>query len=120
MIAHKLNAAGPEEYLWLIEHTHADFILELRANTLSYSDWLAGHEADAVWYRYYCLQLQMLSWKWRGIHWVCKALRHLPGLGIRSKSSPMRESCRRIAARRMSFQVYATCARSRAARKRCG
>ena len=79
--AHKLNATGPEECLWLIEHTFADFIFELRANIPSYSDWLAGHEADAVWYRYYRRQLQMLSWKCRGIHWVCKAPRHLPGLG---------------------------------------
>ena len=34
-----------------------------------------------MWYRYYRRQLQMLSWKCRGIHWVCKAPRHLPGLG---------------------------------------
>ena len=35
--AHKLNATGPEECLWLIEHTFADFIFELRANIPSYS-----------------------------------------------------------------------------------
>ncbi len=78
--AHKLNATGPEECLWLIEHTFADFIFELRANIPSYSKWLAEHEADAVWYRYYRRQLQMLGWKCRGSHWVCKAPRHLPGL----------------------------------------
>ena len=78
--AHKLNATGPEECLWLIEHTFADFIFELRANIPGYSAWLAGHEADPVWYRYYRRQLQMLGCKCRGSHWVCKAPRHLPGL----------------------------------------
>ena len=78
--AHKLNATGPEECLWLMEHTFADFIFELRADIPSYSDWIAGHEGNAVWYRYYRRQLQMLGWKCRGSHWVCKAPRHLPGL----------------------------------------
>ena len=78
--AHKLNATGPEECLWLMEHTFADFIFELRADIPGYSDWIAGHEADAVWYSYYRRQLQMLGWKCRGNHWVCKAPRHLPGL----------------------------------------
>ena len=78
--AHKLNATGPEECLWLIEHTFADFIFELRANIPSYSRWLSQHEADPVWYLYYRRQLQMLSWKCRGSHWVCKAPRHLSGL----------------------------------------
>ncbi len=78
--AHKLNATGPEECLWLIEHTFADFIFELRANIPNYSKWLSGHEADAVWYRYYRRQLQMLGWKCRGSHWICKAPRHLAGL----------------------------------------
>jgi len=78
--AHKLNATGPEECLWLIEHTFADLVFELRASIPSYSKWLAEHEADTRWYRYYRRQLQMLSWKCRGSHWVCKAPRHLPGL----------------------------------------
>ena len=78
--AHKLNATGPEECLWLIEHTFADFIFELRANIPSYSHWLSEHEAEPVWYLYYRRQLQMLSWKCRGSHWVCKAPRHLSGL----------------------------------------
>ena len=79
--AHKLDATGPEECLWLIEHTFADLIFELRAHVPSYSKWLAEHEADESWYRYYRRQLQMLGWKCRGSHWVCKAPRHLPGLG---------------------------------------
>ena len=78
--AHKLNATGPEECLWLIEHTFADFIFELRANIPSYSRWLSEHEAEPVWYLYYRRQLQMLSWKCRGSHWVFKAPRHLSGL----------------------------------------
>jgi hypothetical protein len=79
--AHKLDATGPEECLWLIEHTFADLIFELRAHVPSYSKWLAEHEADKSLYRYYRRQLQMLGWKCRGSHWVCKAPRHLPGLG---------------------------------------
>ncbi|HJN89761.1 MAG TPA: sulfotransferase [Verrucomicrobiota bacterium] len=79
--AHKLNATGPEECLWLIEHTFADLIFELRANVPSYSKWLAEHEADESWYRYYRRQLQMLGWKCRGNRWICKAPRHLSGLG---------------------------------------
>ena len=78
--AHKLNATGPEECLWLIEHTFADFIFELRANVPSYSLWLSENEAEPVWYLYYRRQLQMLSWKCKGSHWVCKAPRHLSGL----------------------------------------
>ncbi|MBT7736018.1 MAG: sulfotransferase, partial [Verrucomicrobia bacterium] len=38
--AHKLDATGPEECLWLIEHTFADLIFELRAHVPSYSKWL--------------------------------------------------------------------------------
>ena len=79
--AHKLDATSPEECLWLIEHTFADLIFELRAHVPSYSKWLAEHEADESCYRYYRRQLQMLGWKCRGNHWVCKAPRHLPGLG---------------------------------------
>ncbi|MBT3913583.1 MAG: sulfotransferase, partial [Verrucomicrobia bacterium] len=79
--AHKLDATGPEECLWLIEHTFADLIFELRAHVPSYSKWLVEHEADESWYRYYRRQLQMLGWKCRGNHWICKAPRHLPGLG---------------------------------------
>ena len=79
--AHKLIATGPEECLWLIEHTFADLIFELRAHVPSYSKWLVEHEADELSYRYYRRQLQMLGWKCRGNHWICKAPRHLPGLG---------------------------------------
>ena len=79
--AHKLDATGPEECLWLIEHTFADLIFELRAHVPSYSKWLAEHEADKSLYRYYRRQLQMLGWKCSGSQWVCKAPRHLPGLG---------------------------------------
>lgn len=79
--AHKLDATGPEECLWLIEHTFADLIFELRAHVPSYSKWLVEHEADESSYRYYRRQLQMLGWKCRGNHWTCKAPRHLPGLG---------------------------------------
>nr|VFJ74706.1 MAG: Sulfotransferase family protein [Candidatus Kentron sp. FM]VFJ75302.1 MAG: Sulfotransferase family protein [Candidatus Kentron sp. FM]VFK21784.1 MAG: Sulfotransferase family protein [Candidatus Kentron sp. FM] len=79
-IAHKLRARGPEECLWLMEHTFADLIFELRAYVPAYGEWLAAHEADVGIYRYYRRQLQMLGAHCRGQHWVLKAPRHLPGL----------------------------------------
>jgi hypothetical protein len=78
--AHKLEASGPEECLWLIEHTFTDLIFELRANVPAYSKWLAEHEADAGVYRYFHRQLQMLGTHCRGRHWVFKAPRHWAGL----------------------------------------
>jgi len=78
--AHKLEPRGPEECLWLIEHTFTDLIFELRANVPTYSEWLAEHEADAVVYRYFHRQLQMLGTHCRGRHWVFKAPRHWAGL----------------------------------------
>jgi hypothetical protein len=78
--AHKLEPRGPEECLWLIEHTFTDLIFELRAHVPAYSEWLVQHEADAEIYRYYRRQLQMLGAHGRGQHWVFKAPRHLPGL----------------------------------------
>ena len=40
--AHKLAPRGPEECLWLIEHTFNDLIFELRAHVPTYSRWLAS------------------------------------------------------------------------------
>ena len=78
--AHKLQPRGPEECLWLIEHTFADLIFELRANVPTYSRWLAEHEADIEIYQYFHRQLQLLGAHCNGSHWVFKAPRHLPGL----------------------------------------
>ncbi|MBT8420317.1 MAG: sulfotransferase [Gammaproteobacteria bacterium] len=79
-IAHKLEPRGPEECFWLMEHTFADLIFELRAYVPGYAKWLTAHEADVDIYRYYRRQLQMLGTHCRGRHWVLKAPRHLPGL----------------------------------------
>ena len=78
--AHKLDPRGPEECLWLIEHTFNDLIFELRAHVPTYSRWLAEHEADVDIHQYYRRQLQLLGAHCRGNHWVFKAPRHLPGL----------------------------------------
>ena len=78
--AHKLAPRGPEECLWLIEHTFNDLIFELRAHVPTYSRWLAEHEADVDIHQYYLRQLQMLGAHCNGAHWVFKAPRHLPGL----------------------------------------
>nr|VFJ46430.1 MAG: Sulfotransferase family protein [Candidatus Kentron sp. DK] len=78
--AHKLEPQGPEECLWLMEHTFADLIFELRVHVPGYARWLVAHEADVVFYQYYRRQLQMLGAHCRGKYWVLKAPRHLPGL----------------------------------------
>ena len=78
--AHKLDPRGPEECLWLIEHTFNDLIFELRAHVPTYSRWLAEHEADVDIHQYYRRQLQLLGAHCRGNHWVFKAPRHLPRL----------------------------------------
>ena len=78
--AHKLAPRGPEECLWLIEHTFNDLIFELRAHVPTYSRWLAEHEADIDIHHYYRRLLQLLGAHCRGNHWVFKAPRHLPGL----------------------------------------
>ena len=79
-VAHKLETRGPEECLWLIEHTFTDFIFELRAHMPAYSDWLVEHEADTGVYQYFHHLLQMLGTHCRGRHWVFKAPRHWAGL----------------------------------------
>ena len=78
--AHKLEPRGPEECLWLIEHTFSDFIFELRAHVPAYSEWLVEHEAAPGVYHYFHRQLQMLGTHCRGRHWVFKAPRHWAGL----------------------------------------
>ena len=78
--AHKLAPRGPEECLWLIEHTFNDLIFELRAHVPTYSRWVAEHEADIDIHHYYRRLLQLLGAHCRGNHWVFKAPRHLPGL----------------------------------------
>ena len=78
--AHKLEPRGPEECLWLIEHTFTDLIFELRARVPAYSEWLAKHEGDGWVYQYFNRQLRMLGTHCRGRHWVLKAPRHLAGL----------------------------------------
>ncbi len=78
--AHNLVPQGPEECLWLIEHTFVDFIHELRAHVPEYSEWLLKHEADSDIYSAHRRMLQLLAWKTDGDHWVLKAPRHLFGL----------------------------------------
>ena len=77
---HHLDPRGPEECLWLLEHTFIDLIFELRASVPTYSVWLAERENDADSYRYFKRLVQLLGWKRGGQHWVFKAPRHLFGL----------------------------------------
>ncbi len=77
---HHLDPRGPEECLWLMEHTFIDLIFELRAHVPSYSAWLAQRESDTASYQYFRRMVQLLGWKRNGCHWVFKAPRHLFGL----------------------------------------
>ena len=78
--AHALNSTGPEECLWLFEHTFVDLMYELRTNVSAYTAWNSEHESDLVVYREYRRMVQLLGWRWPGKHWVFKAPRHLFGL----------------------------------------
>ena len=80
--AHALNPTGPEECLWLLEHSFVDFIHELRAYVPAYSDWLIAHENDLWPYQEYIKMLKLLAWKTSGDHWVLKAPRHLMSLRV--------------------------------------
>jgi Sulfotransferase family len=77
---HRLNPTGPEECLWLFEHTFADLSFELRAHVPTYSKWLRENENSAEDYQYHRSLLQLLGWRCPGAHWVLKAPRHLLSL----------------------------------------
>ncbi|ACK73717.1 conserved hypothetical protein (plasmid) [Gloeothece citriformis PCC 7424] len=74
-IAHYINPTGPEECLTLFEHDMASVLFELRANVPTYGQWLEKQTLQES-YSYYRKQLQLLSWKWPGQHWVLKAPMH--------------------------------------------
>ncbi len=78
--AHFLDPTGPEECLWLFEHTFVDLIHEMRAHVPDYSNWLVDQEKSADLYREFRRMLQILGWKVRGSHWILKSPRHLMGL----------------------------------------
>ncbi len=81
--AHYLNPVGPEECNALFEHDFVSAIFFFRANVPTYHEWLIRQPEILSSYKYYYEQLQLLSWKWPGEHWLLKApvhLRHLQDL----------------------------------------
>ena len=70
--AHHLNPTGPEECLWLFEHTFVDLVFDLRAHMPSYSKYLIKNEGHVDAYAYYKTLLQLLAWRCDGQHWVLK------------------------------------------------
>ena len=74
--AHYLNPNGPEECNSLFEHEFVSVLFEFRANVTSYVKWLEAQDMVAP-YRYYRQQLQLLTWRCPGDHWVLKAPAHL-------------------------------------------
>lgn len=78
--AHALDPMGPEECSFLLEHTFADLLFEIRTNVPAYSQWLHQHEDEAQLYEEFRSFVQHLGWRWPGQHWVFKAPRHLMSL----------------------------------------
>ena len=79
-MAHALEPTGPEECLWLMEHSFADLIFDLRADVPDYAAWLGAHRQDTEPYLEYRQIVQVLAWQQGGTHWVFKAPRHLLSL----------------------------------------
>lgn len=79
-LAHELVPEGPEECLWVLEHTFQDLIFELRAHVPTYSKWLAERTNDPEPYAYHRKLLQLMSAQQFGNHWVLKAPRHFLSL----------------------------------------
>jgi hypothetical protein len=81
--AHEFDAESPEEDNNLFAHAFLAGIFGFMFDVPDYSRWLdARTEPELVDnYRYVKQQLQLLSWKCRGDHWVLKAPAHQYSLG---------------------------------------
>lgn len=76
--AHYINVNEPDECNGLFENNLTTSLLFFfRANVPTYQKW---QHTEPDWnnaYKYYRSQLQLLSWKWSGKHWLLKAPAHL-------------------------------------------
>lgn len=71
-----IDANRPAECSRLFEYGFIGHQFDFRANVKTYSQWLDRQDlVDA--YQYYRQQLQYLSWRWSGSHWLFKAPAHL-------------------------------------------
>lgn len=86
-VAHHISANKPAECSRLFEHSMIGHLFDFRANVTSYSTWVQQQDITHA-YEYYRKQLQYLSWKWRGSHWVFKAPAHIYHLDLLLKVFP--------------------------------
>lgn len=75
--AHYIDVNEPEECNALFENNFTSFIFFFRAHIPTYQKWLYTEPDWNAAYKYYRAQLQLLSWKWPGEHWLLKAPAHL-------------------------------------------
>ena len=81
--AHYIDANGPEECNGLFENNFTTSLLFFfRAHVPTYQKWQHTEPDWIAAYQYYRAQLQLLSWKWPGAHWLLKAPAHLFHLDI--------------------------------------
>ena len=73
---HPLSATGPEECVFLFQHTFMSVVFEAYGEVPDYITWLLHQDLTPA-YRYYRQQLQVLQWRWPGDHWVLKSPHHL-------------------------------------------
>jgi len=73
---HPLSATGPEECIFLFQHTFMSVVFEAYGEVPDYITWLLHQDLTPA-YRYYQQQLQLLQWRWPGDHWVLKSPHHL-------------------------------------------
>ncbi len=76
---HKYDVNAPEECLWLLQHDFACISFSFLMSIPSYTEWLKTQDMTPV-YAYYRQQLQLLSWKWSGDHWLLKNPFHIADL----------------------------------------
>lgn len=74
--AHHIDPTRPAECSRLFEHDFVGHLFDFRASVKTYSDWLYQQDLTES-YQYYRQQLQHLSWRWPGRHWVLKAPAHI-------------------------------------------
>lgn len=76
--AHYIDVNQPDECNGLFENNFTNsLIFFLRAHLPTYQKWLHEEQDWDIAYQYYRSQLQLLSWKWPGEHWLLKAPAHL-------------------------------------------
>lgn len=76
--AHYIDVNEPDECNVLFENNFTTSLLFFsRSHVPTYQKWLHKETDWNAAYQYYRAQLQLLSWKWRGEHWLLKAPAHL-------------------------------------------